>query len=135
MTDRPIPAELKMSGSQRQAILYIEVLGLIHDLGKITDGFLRSVSEDYHGRNNYNYNLFVDPGKLYSRDTTCATIQTWKNIANESSCAFQDIPDLTNTLMSIKIKSWEGTKYSLGELVPFLSWTKEWKKIVAGLMS
>lgn len=129
MSDRSIPARLNLSDSQRQAILYLEALGLIHDLGKLTANFLRSKANDSSKDDQkYDYRLFVDPRKVYGKTTTCKTVKNWLDNAKKKTCAFHDCPSLTDTLLSMTLKAWDDTEYSLAELAPFLSRTNDWEK-------
>ncbi len=118
MSERTIPAELKLSDSHRQAILYIELLGLIHDLGKLTDTFLRKEASNASNQDKkkYDYWLFVDPRKLYTQTETCQTVHNWRKNADNKACAFNDRPDLTDTLRSVKLTAWDGIEYCLAEL-------------------
>jgi len=128
MSERTIPAELKLSDSHRQAILYIELLGLIHDLGKLTDTFLRKEASNASNQDKkYEYRLFVDPRKLYTQAKTCKTVHNWRKNADNKACAFNDRPDLTDTLRSVKLTAWDGIEYCLAELAPFLAKTGFWK--------
>lgn len=129
MKEQTIPAELELSGSQRQAILYIEVLGLIHDLGKMTDGFIKKESENANKQDrDFDYWLFVDPRTCYTIPSRCKTVKNWIKNANTKNCAFHARPDLTDTLISMSFKAWDDTEYSLAELAPFVSRTGNWRK-------
>ena len=129
MTDRTEPSGLKLPDSQRQAILYLEILGLIHDLGKLTDGFIKKEAEGAStNEKKYEYRFFVDPLKLYTDKKPGETITEWQQTAHDALCAFKLRTDLTDSLMSLSFTAWDESDYSLAELVPFLSRTEYWRK-------
>ncbi|NTU54131.1 MAG: hypothetical protein HGA97_10635 [Chlorobiaceae bacterium] len=114
---------------QRQAILLLEALGLIHDIGKFSDKFLKSMSLD--GKEyEFNYDLFVDPRaiELFSKVTRTVTVgdasdilRSWMIQAETpEKCAFSERTDLTTYLNAISITDWHGTAYTLAELAPFV---------------
>lgn len=62
--------ELKKMAEQqyRQTILLLEVVGLLHDLGKLSDGFLKSQAEDGGGYQ-YAHKLLANPAKAFTVPT------------------------------------------------------------------
>ena len=116
------------SPEQRNTILLLEVLGLIHDLGKLSDAFLES--QDPSSRQKYNHNLLADPRQVtnyqpvsnsHSNSQVTNLIQDWLNEAANSRCAFNERADLTNILDKIQFTDWTGQTYSFAELMPLVA--------------
>lgn len=53
----------KISDEDKRAILLLEVVGLLHDLGKLSDRFLKSQAKDRDYR--YAYKLVSDPARVF----------------------------------------------------------------------
>ena len=113
---------------ERKAILLLEVLGFIHDIGKLSDRFLKSKASDGTELDKqYKYRLFIDLREVtvYKDYKDCGKINEkvdeWLKQAKNIPCAFSERPDLTENLNMIRIKAWDKSEYSLAELVPFLS--------------
>lgn len=117
----------KPSDEQRRAILLLEALGLIHDLGKLSDTFLKS--EEPSSTQAYNHSLLADPrqiaiyNSIQAHSGDPATIQAleWLNEANSKHCAFHERVDLTSTLKGVQFTDWTGQSYSFAELMPLVA--------------
>ncbi len=111
------------SATQRQTILLLEALGLIHDLGKLSDTFLQSQAPS--STLEYNHTLLADPRQvpMYCNSTAASNryVQEWLNDAANKHCAFGERSDLTNILDQIKFNDWSGEAYSFAELIPFVA--------------
>lgn len=118
------------SDEQRRTILLLEALGLIHDLGKLSDTFLKS--QEPSSTMQYIHNLLADPRqiniykKIYKKFITVSVsgaskeIQEWLNKAGCFPCAFGERPDLTDILEKVQFTDWTGQIYSFAELSPFV---------------
>jgi len=119
---------MDLKNEQRRSILLLEALGLVHDIGKLSDKFLESRSSEKKG--DFHFDLFVDPLKveLFSRLDDKSTkndagkkVTEWLNSAETpDKCAFSERSDFTDILNGITITDWYGTSYTLAELAPFL---------------
>ncbi|HIQ04134.1 MAG TPA: hypothetical protein EYH31_00385, partial [Anaerolineae bacterium] len=114
------------SDEQRRAILLLEALGLIHDLGKLSDTFLQS--QDPSSTQTYNHNLLADPRQtIYKQFTPVSSspatsqIQEWLNEAANVPCAFGERSDLTVILDNAQLTDWTGQRYSFAELTPLVA--------------
>lgn len=115
------------SDEQRRAILLLEALGLIHDLGKLSDTFLQS--QDPSSTQRYNHNLLADPRRIamYKQYTTVSGSQAtdqvhgWLNEAATTPCAFGERADLTTVLAQIQFTDWTNQTYSFAELMPLVA--------------
>ncbi len=109
---------------EKKAILYLEALGLIHDLGKLSDKFLQSRASDKASYGvDYRYRFLVDPRQVFPDFTrSCgheaiATIKQWQTEARTiSEAPFIERPDLTAILENSEITSWDGQPYNLAEM-------------------
>lgn len=114
----------KPSDEERRAILFLEALGLLHDLGKLSDKFLESQAPQ--ATLEYVRNLVIDPREVYpdciARGVDPATeiIAEWQGKANDSEIAapFKERANITQILQAISLKSWDGEEYNLAEMVP-----------------
>lgn len=107
---------------ERKAILYLEALGLIHDLGKLSDDFLQSRALGKAIK--YNYKLLVDPRLVFPDYRACtakgarAEIRKWQELADAPRGApFKDRKDLTAILQGFSFKGWDGADYKLAQLM------------------
>lgn len=106
------------TGEQRRAILYLEVVGLLHDLGKLSNGFLKHTA---HPQFSYNYRFIADP--LAVIPTAVGAIRgrfgsMLQGVADPASGApFKDRSDLTGIFQSHSLRAWDGQQYSLAELL------------------
>lgn len=123
-----------MSGSfwrpdsnQKRTILLLEALGLIHDLGKLSDRFLQSQEPNSTVR--YIHNLLVDPRqidiyknyKAIPNNKASNQVEEWLKDAGSKPAAFQERSDLTSLLSKIQLDDWTGTTYSFAELMPLVA--------------
>ncbi|NJK38745.1 MAG: hypothetical protein HC835_11985 [Oscillatoriales cyanobacterium RM2_1_1] len=53
------------SDEQRQTILLMEVAGLLHDLGKMSNGFIKKSAQDTPTGFSYDYELIADPNIVF----------------------------------------------------------------------
>ncbi|GAB4533711.1 MAG: hypothetical protein Kow0063_16000 [Anaerolineae bacterium] len=117
------------SGEQRRTILLLEALGLIHDLGKLSDTFLQS--QEPSSTQTYNHNLLADPQQVavYHQDLVdvppgnpaTSKIREWLHEAATKPCAFGERADLTTILDGIKFTDWTDQTYSFAELMPLVA--------------
>jgi len=109
---------------QRDTILLLEALALIHDIGKLSDRFLESLS--LNSNTTFNYSLFIDPREtglyksFFENQTRTSQVKRQLENAIRTDCAFSARPDLTENLKAIEITDWNNTTYTLADLVPFL---------------
>jgi len=115
------------SAEQRRTILLLEALGLIHDLGKLSDTFLKWKAGLVSG---YRYKLLADPRRIriyqfYKsglNNNAAEVVKEWIKDANNKKCAFGERADLTSILDSVHFTDWTNTTYSFAELaVPLLT--------------
>lgn len=115
------------SDEQRRTILLLEALGLIHDLGKLSDAFLQS--QDPSPTQDYNHNLLADPRQItiYQKLNTSSStsvaneVQAWLNEASTKPCAFGERTDLTPILNGVQFTDWAGQTYTFAELTPLVA--------------
>jgi len=119
----------KPSAEQCRTILLLEALGLIHDLGKLSDAFLlrQDPSPDPKYKN-YTYDLLANPRQISiyknfisSGNKISKQVQEWLNNATNTRCAFHERPDLTAILDRICFTDWTNTTYTFAELSPLLT--------------
>lgn len=114
------------SAGQRRTILLLEALGLIHDLGKLSDSFLAAQAPS--SNLDYNHNLLVDLRQIntyqharYPHGNQVANIvREWFQDTNAKPCAFSERHDLTDILKRIQFTDWAGEQYNLAELIPLV---------------
>jgi len=104
---------------ERRAILYLEALGLIHDLGKLSDKFLQSQASGRGAR--YDYHLVVNPIEVYPRGC-CAfneakIIFNWQKSALSNMAPFKERTDLTCILQGLSLKDWNNIDYNFAKLI------------------
>lgn len=117
------------SAEQRRTILLLEALGLIHDLGKLSDTFLLSQEPSPDPKyKNYSYDLLADPRQISiykdftgSGNKVSELVQEWLNNATNTRCAFNERSDLTAILERINFTDWTNTTYTFAELSPLLA--------------
>ena len=105
----------KPSDKERRAILFLEALGLLHDLGKLSDNFLNS-------RVSYAYKLLVNPRQVYmppipSVDDKAIDIliDWWKE--SKGYAPFKERADMTAKFRSASFVWWDNKQYHLAELI------------------
>jgi hypothetical protein len=130
------------SDEQRNAILFLEALGLIHDLGKLTNRFLES-----HGplaTTDYKHTLLADPRSVYiysahktiQDDRAAKYVQMILGDAAVKPSAFQERTDLTALLEQVVFTDWTGQQYNYAELAPLLAnsnmanWAADWHGVL-----
>ena len=117
------------SAEQRRTILLLEALGLIHDLGKLSDTFLLSQEPSPDAKyENYSHDLLADPRQISiykdligSGNRVSGLVQKWLSNATNTRCAFNERPDLTAILERIRFTDWTNTTYTFAELSPLLT--------------
>ncbi|BAF58890.1 hypothetical protein PTH_0709 [Pelotomaculum thermopropionicum SI] len=135
--------------NQKRAILFMEALGLIHDLGKLSDTFLQS--QEPNSTLEYIHNLLVDPRQIdiyknhrpIPNNKASSMIAEWLRDAGGKPAAFQERPDLTSLLLNLQFDDWTGTKYCLAELMPLVARpalarktpSSEWGKVLGKEMT
>jgi hypothetical protein len=135
------------SDEQRRTILLMEALGLIHDLGKMSDRLLKS--QDPSLSEQYGYNLLSDPRTIdiythftnISGNPSAEFVQEILNTAaTNQACAFGERADLNNLLNKIEL-TWIIEQYKFSELMPVLTKTKlsvnqdaDWNTVVGKSM-
>jgi hypothetical protein len=110
------------SDDQRRAILLLEALGLIHDLGKLSNRFLQS--QEPSATVDYEHTLLADPRsaniyKTYTAilgDEATTFVQETLSCAASKPSAFQERSDLTAILEKVRFTDWSGEEYSFAEL-------------------
>jgi len=115
------------SDEQRCTILLLEALGLIHDLGKLSDSFL--LSQEPSATLSYNHDLLADPRciAIYKNFTDVSSsratsqVQEWLYEAANIRCAFGERADLTTILDKVQFTDWTGTAYTFAELTPLVA--------------
>lgn len=116
------------SDQQRRTILLLEALGLIHDLGKLSDTFLKSQAPS--PTQEYNHNLLADPHQIaiYNKNFTAvpnnraaSQVKEWLNDVATITCAFHERADLTTLLDRVQFTDWTGQTYSFAELTSFVA--------------
>ena len=109
------------SDEQRRTILLLEALGLIHDLGKLSDKFLES--KQPQSEKAYSHNLLADPHEVYKHfkpvenNKASKEVEKWIK-SSKGSYAFEERVDLTDILSRIRFTDWTGEEYSFAELIP-----------------
>lgn len=121
---------MELTNEQRRTILLLEALGLVHDIGKLSDKFLVLKSQSADKNGDFHYDLFVDPSKVSlfkgSGDPSAQNdarnkVTEWLTSAETpENCAFSERSDFTDTLNSISITDWHKTNYTLAELAPLV---------------
>ncbi|NTV93767.1 MAG: hypothetical protein HGA72_11075, partial [Chlorobiaceae bacterium] len=121
---------MELTNEQRRTILLLEALGLVHDIGKLSDKFLVLKSRSVGNNGDFHYDLFVDPSKVSlfkgSGDPSAQNdarnkVTEWLTSAETpENCAFSERSDFTDTLNSISITDWHKTSYTLAELAPLV---------------
>jgi hypothetical protein len=115
------------SNEQRRTILLLEALGLIHDLGKLSNRFLQS--QEPSPTTDYEHRLVADPRSLplYTNRTPITNdaadtylCEILNDAANKPS-AFQERPDLTTVLQQVTFTDWTGQQYNFAELMPLVA--------------
>ena len=115
------------SSDQRRTILLLEALGLIHDLGKLSNRFLES--QEPSATTDYEHRLLADPRSIsiytahtaISGDEASNYAQTILSEAASRPSAFQERTDLTAVLEKVDFTDWTGQQYNFGELAPLVA--------------
>jgi len=114
------------SDERRRTILLLETLGLIHDLGKLSNTFLQS--QEPSSTQTYNHNLLADPRQIAiyqnladPNNPATRKIQEWLGEAATTPCAFGERADLTTILDQVKFTDWTGQRYRFVELMPLVA--------------
>lgn len=121
---------IQLTNEQHCAILLLEALGLVHDIGKLSDKFLVLKSQSADKNGDFHYDLFVDPSKVglfrslgdtSAQNNSRKVVNEWlKSAQSPDKYAFSERADFTDILNGISITDWNGTSYTLAELAPFV---------------
>ncbi|NJR55385.1 MAG: hypothetical protein HC768_12940 [Acaryochloris sp. CRU_2_0] len=131
-------------------ILLMEALGLIHDLGKMSDRFLKSQEphDSSKPKVEYEHNLLSDPCAIdtythytdIANDPSAEFIKGILNTATQIPCAFSERADLTTLLKKIEL-TWNNEQYNFAELMPLLlntglavNQTETWRNVIGKSM-
>jgi len=109
------------SDEQRRTILLLEVLGIFHDLGKLSNGFIKRVAIVKPLNFSYDYKLLVDPNSVFSPTAKSISkpinkIQRYANNINRGA-PFKDRPDMTQHFQDHILQGWDDQQYNLAELI------------------
>jgi hypothetical protein len=115
------------SSEQRRTILLLEALGLIHDLGKMSDRFLQS--QEPSPNVEYEHALLTDPHAVNTYtshtgipgDPGADFVQGILSTAATKPCAFSERSDLTNLLTRVEFTDWLKQQYNFAELMPLVT--------------
>jgi hypothetical protein len=109
------------SNDQRDAILLLEVAGLLHDLGKLSNGFLKDVAQGKPQNCSYDYESIADPSTVFAighRTVSDRFDKMLKNAGNPAIGApFKDRADITSNFQAHSLQGWDGQSYNLAELL------------------
>src|SRR5260370_34025463 len=98
------------SPDQRNAILLLEVAGLLHDLGKLSSGFLQATAQDRPSAFSYDYESIVDPRIVFSLGPGTVSGRFDKLLPDASNggigAPFKDRNDITSSLQAHSLKAW-----------------------------
>ncbi|MCB0152543.1 MAG: hypothetical protein KIT77_25950 [Caldilinea sp.] len=108
----------RLTEEERRAILLVEALGLLHDVGKLTDYFLL----DKCGGGTFSYQLVTDPQAVHSQvgaldDYASKTWQQWSRWRSAVT-PYSSFPAIAETLAEATFR-WGEESYSLAELPMF----------------
>lgn len=109
------------SEEQRRTILLMEVLGLFHDLGKLSNGFIKRVAIDRPDDFSYDYEFLVDPNSVFPPMTRITSeriskMQKYASKVNRGG-AFKDRSDMTQHFQDHILQGWDDQQYNLAELI------------------
>ena len=115
---------------QRKTILLLEAAALLHDIGKLSDGFLQSRASDKEQYPPYAYDLRVDPRKAFldphdANHPSLAKLLSNANTVGQQqagdgrvkSAPFADRPAITQELAAHTFTAWDGRQYNVSEIV------------------
>ena len=130
------------SDEQRRTILLMEVAGLLHDLGKLSNGFIKEQSKDELADFYYNYQLITDPLEIIcsADEVALKKINDIEKITNKikkqqnsdqldeiklqaaleatrKSAIFNIKKDITQTMKSQDFDGWDNNFYNLAEIL------------------
>lgn len=121
------PGAWRLSDEERASIFAVEVLGVLHDMGKLTDGFVRTQAQEANPLV-FRYKLVVNPAATYPQLAAAPPVvnhdelRRLQNRARQPGVAAdEDAPyklrDRTEELAGLTFR-WGSEEYSLAELLP-----------------
>lgn len=110
----------------QRAILLLEVAALLHDLGKLSAGFIQYLAIDRPTDFQFDYQIIADPAAILPAlppsdpENSSEAYKSFGRIfnrANERGAPFKNWPDLTSTLANYSFLAWDQHEYNLAELL------------------
>jgi hypothetical protein len=99
-----------------KTILLMEAVGLLHDVGKLGDEFIKSQSQEYfEGKNKYEYDFgaIVDPISFFNILSNI----NWLNSRSKWDAPYKTIsPNCSEILLKTDL-NWNGKSYSVAEIL------------------
>src|ERR1700733_7677206 len=103
---------------QRRTILLLEVAGLLHDVGKLSDGFLK---DQGGSKGSYEYRAIADPDVVFPALAGGVSDVFDKILSNAKNPTigkpFADRPDITSALLGHSLAAWDSQSYNLAEIL------------------
>lgn len=108
------------SDEQRRTILLLEALALLHDVGKLTDGFVASQAAG--SKTAFDYQRVLEPQGVYDpgvikKGLSLPSPDPITELFSGSNSSPVDVRDIAPELKRYQVHSWEHQTYSLAELL------------------
>lgn len=113
-----------LTDDEKVAIRAIEIAGLLHNMGKLTDEFVTSQAEGVKGDGKFDYLAVANPNEVFSdavmeRIVALPDNDTLKKrlIPDNSLPRAVDVRDFTRNLKNVKAKFWGNQELNLAEIL------------------
>lgn len=109
----------RLEPEQKNAVLLLEAAALIHDIGKLSNGFILSRASDRPDEFKYGYRWLADPARALPSSIAAEIV------GGDFGAPYKDAEGLTDALLAKEFVDWNGERYNLAEVLLYRALERE----------